>query len=188
MPSSLAASLQRSLSLRNSELTGCPRQNRLSGMDNSWRMARGNALCALHGYKVNFNTPIEEIDVFATEIDDGLDLITFRGGRWKEWWNWDIRILLSLAKLYLSDNVSGAIVLHEVDNSLSEVYIESPNKDEASALVQTVLNRWKDYARIPKNSPRALALCGYCPVKARCDALDLEKGETSDWPNNYQPG
>lgn len=185
----LASSLKRSLALRNSELIGCPRQNRMAGLDNSWRMARGNALCALQGYKVSFSTPIEEIDVFVTgQEDERLDLITFRGGKWKEWWNRDVELLLALAVLYLSPNVNGAIVLHEVDNQLSEVYIASPSKDEASALVQAALSRWKEHARILKNSPRALALCGYCPAKARCDALDLEKGETSDWPDSYQPG
>lgn len=187
----LLEKLQHSLSLRRTEAIGCPRQNRAVGVADTWDTIRGNGLCILSdAHRISFRIPTgEDIEVFIRrgEEIDTINIVTFRGGKWKPWWTEDIRLLLAFAKAYLDERVTGAWLLHEFDNKLNESYIVGPSADEASKLVQTALTRWKDNERIPKNSPRAY-LCQYCPIKRQCDALDLEKGETSDWPDDYRVG
>jgi hypothetical protein len=147
---------------------------------------RGNALLALAGIKVSGTTPVDDFDVFLGQYRSVI--YTFRGGKWKPWWDEDLRMLGALGVLYLNEALEGVIVLHELDNDITEVYIPAPSKDEASLLVERAVIGWREFARIPKNSPRALVLCQYCPIKRQCDALDLEKGDTSDWPAGYTPG
>lgn len=178
--------LQRILQTRQSELVGCQRQNRFRGPDTSWRYLRGNALCAQLGYKITVNTPIDELDVFY-EPEEKV-IIFYRGGKWKPWWAHDIELTLALCKLYLNEGVTGAYVLHELDNELTQTYVSSPDSDEASELVQVALEGWRNHSRIHKDSPRAQALCQYCPVKRQCDAVDLEQGATHDWPAGYRVG
>jgi len=177
--------LKRLLTTRESELVGCTRRNRLAhDLPVPWRFMRGNSLLAVLAMKIRMNTPIGEIDVFY----EAPDLLAFRGGTWKPWWNEDFRLLAAIALLYLSGNVRGVHVFQELDGELSERYVDAPSLGEAQGLVQDALEKWRAFARIPKNGPRGFASCPHCPVKRACDALDLEQGATNDWPVDYTAG
>lgn len=178
--------LKRSLQLKDSELIGCIRQNRWREEPLPWGFLRGNALCSLVGLKIRGYSPAGEFDVFLRH--DGDLIVLFRGGRWKEWWNEDIYLLAALSKLYISSTLKGAIVLHELDNKLEEVYVTAPSTEEAKVLVQTALDNWMASKRIRKDSPRARAYCFHCPVKKQCDSTDLQEGEDRDWPADYRAG
>jgi len=174
--------LERSLYAKGSELVGCQRQNRIRGEDNSWRFIRGNALCAHLGYKIRASTPIDDFDVFFRQDEELGDIIvTFRGGSWKPWWDEDIQLLGALSKLYVCQTLSSVLVLHELDSSIQGVVRPVGDLDECSKLVQAALDKWRDMGRIRKDSPRAQALCQFCPVWRECNRLDLERGDIHDW-------
>lgn len=187
---SLLSRLERVLQTRQSDLIGCQRQNRLRGEDSSWRFLRGNALCAQLGYKIRGHTPVDDFDVFLRLADEeyGDCVVTFRGGQAKSWWGEDFYLLGAITKLYICETLKHVLVLQEVDSRLDLVIVEVPDAEQCGALVQLALNKWRNLDRIKKDSPRAKALCQYCPVSRQCDALDLERGETHDWPNSKPVG
>lgn len=183
---SVVEKLVRSLDLRQSELIGCQRQNRLRGEENSWRFLRGNALCAHLGYKIRASTPVDDFDVFFRQDEElGDIIITFRGGPWKSWWDEDIELLGALGKLYVCATLKAVLVLHEVDSELKSLGF--PIVAEPEPLVQAALVKWREMDRIKKDSPRAKALCQFCPVWRECDRLDLERGDIHDWNNARDP-
>jgi len=114
-------------------------------------------------------------------------VLTFRGGRWKPWWDDDLRLLAALVTRYHYP-VTGVVALNELDGELREHYVSAPSSEWADEAIRKAIERWEGSQRIPKNSDRAKSYCLYCPVKARCDALDLEKGDTNDWPPDYRVG
>jgi len=180
----LVDELNRLLATTSSELIGCMRKNRWDPNASDWRFTRGNAVLGHLGYKVRCYSPIGEFDIYIRH--GGEHILLFRGGNWKAWWKEDIHLLLALCQLYTSAKIKGAIVLQELDSKLYEHYVEAAPEPEK--MVQHALDQWRDFARISKNSPRSTAYCPYCPVKARCDAEDLARGQTSDWPKGYQVG
>ena len=115
------------------------------------------------------------------------DVLQFRGGQWKDWWRDDCQLLGAVINNYSSLNVQEVELFQEVDGNLKVHYIYVPAGDEAQALVSRALHDWWTEGRIAKNSPRAY-VCTFCSVKARCDALDQERGQTEDWPHNYKVG
>ena len=62
-----------------------------------------------------------------------------------------------------------------------------PEKMSAQARVEEIMNAALAVppGRIPKNGPRALRTCRYCPVKLRCDATDKKDNNTNDWSPSY---
>lgn len=171
------------VSTRDSEVLGCPRRNRWSGQRKLWRILRGNTILAALGTRVTFDTAIGPVDVFIRDTT----LLAYRGGKWKSWWIEDLTLLLALCHMS-GINVIQAALLQELDSKLTTHYIGAPPHEEAGRLVSAAIERWRSEARIPKNSGRAAVTCPWCPVKAACDAKDLERGETADWPSDYRIG
>jgi hypothetical protein len=115
------------------------------------------------------------------------DILQFRGGQWKDWWQEDCKLLGVIVNTYSSLHVSCVDLIQEVDGKLYAHYIGVPTGDEAQRLASRALQSWWGEDRIAKNSPRAY-VCQFCSVKGRCDALDQERGQTTDWPPNYKVG
>lgn len=174
--------LQTKLYLRQSELIGCPRRNRWIEEPQLWRFLRGNALVLLSADDVAVvETPVGFVDIPVHYTAEGpAEIIQFRGGKWKAWWEEDIQLLLSIALIYSELNPPGCVVIHEDQGDLTTKYIQSEPAN-AQGLVEAALKRWERFNRIAKNSSRAYVVCPYCPVKERCDAEDLQTGATADW-------
>jgi hypothetical protein len=115
------------------------------------------------------------------------EVLQFRGGQWKDWWHDDCRLLGVVINAYSSLNVKDVVLIQEVDGALYAHYIGVPTGDEAQVLLSRALRDWQDEGRIAKNSPRAY-VCHFCSVKGKCDALDQERGQTTDWPPHYKVG
>jgi hypothetical protein len=160
--------------------TGCLRKNIWT--DKVWRDVRGEALLSTLGQRVMVDTPVGSYTACLYDTY----LLAFRGGKWKSWWREDLQTVHALTSKYGSP-CNGTIVLQELDGRLSQVYIEPPSQAESEQLVLNALDAWKNQSRISKSGPRAY-LCNFCQVKRRCDAFDLDVGQTQDWPKDYQVG
>src|SRR5512135_1199112 len=165
------------LPMRKIPLTGCLRKNRLTENETpTWRDVRADALLSVLGARQVFpgpnNTPPWEAYVRAPY------LITFRGGNWKEWWQKDLEVLAALAR---SIGLHGVVVLHEFAGALNIVYIQCPA--DHLALIEKAVSEWQRSDRINKSSPQGRAWCRFCPVSSACMQIDLERGQTDDWPN-----
>lgn len=178
----LLGELQAKLYLRPSELLGCARRNRWAEEFVQWRSRRGNALLLLAADDVAVvETPAGFIDL-PVHYDHGVaELLQFRGGVWKAWWEEDIQLLLAIARVYSLLDLVGCTVFCEDQGDLTTRYI-SADQLAAHALVAAALKRWERFVRIAKDGPRSYTMCPYCPVKERCDAEDLQTGATTDWP------
>lgn len=170
-------------------MQGCLRRNLWTAdwpREEPWRFRRGNTVLDTVAERHTFQTPLGpfEAHLYADEERGGTVWLTFRGGRWKEWWTDDIRLVLA----FLPDTLVGAVVLNELDGELHLRYVPAPSNAEREQFVADTVRMWERGERIPKNYSRAFALCPHCPVKARCDALDIEEGKYDDWPPVYRPG
>lgn len=177
--------LQTKLYLRTSELVGCTRRNRWSESALQWRSRRGNALLLLAADDVaTIETPAGFVDLpihYVQQDHIDAELLQFRGGTWKAWWEEDIRLLLAMTRVYSTLGLTGCVVLHEDQGDLTTRYIAAEPL-MAHAMTATALRHWEQFARIAKDTVRAFTVCPYCPVKERCDAEDLQTGATADWP------
>jgi len=184
--------LQAKLKCKDCSLIGCARRNRWSPQPIDWRYLRGNAVleCAGRKERVTGGRDVGSFDVYLAygwrERTETVALV-FRGGRWKSWWEADFQLLAALIVRY-NFPITGVVVLRELDSELTEHYVAAPPSELAGAGIRKAIERWETSQRIPKNSDRAKASCLYCPVKARCDALDMERNETDDWPQGYRVG
>lgn len=179
----LLAELQTKLYLRYSELIGCTRRNRWAEEIVQWRSRRGNALLLLAADDVAvLETPAGFVDlpIHYTSSTEA-ELLQFRGGTWKAWWEEDIQLLLAVSRVYSTLGLTGCVVLHEDQGDMTTRYIAAESLT-SHVLVAAALKRWERLDRIAKDGPRATTMCPYCPVKERCDAEDLQTGATADWP------
>lgn len=174
----LVAEIKHDTDLEPCKLIGCMRKN--AWVDESWRDYRGNALLKLlSNVTIELDSPAGYFEVYARMPY----LLQFRGGHRKVWWDHDIKKILALAK-----HLQGCILIQEVDGNLHQHYIESPSTSEAESIVLAMREKWEGLERIAKNTQRAHVMCHHCPVKKRCDALDLERNQTDDWPKDYHVG
>jgi hypothetical protein len=170
--------------MRPFPLMGCVRRNVWTeGAEaQTWKWRRGTALLAVAAHKSAFVWPGGVFDCFSTFTQDGLVLFIFRGGKPKPWWRDDAMVLAGAIATNSAFVLAGVCVVFEVDGALHERYFEAP-AEEAAARYMEALEGWKGEhpTRINKQSPRGTVICKSCPVKNRCDALDMELGETGDW-------
>jgi hypothetical protein len=173
--------IQQSLSTSRTPLLGCPRQNLWSPQE--YRDYRGEALLAAVGSKCQIDTPYGSLDFYMY----GPWVLQFRGGYKKPWWDEDVTLLCAIVSRWCSIQPDGVIIIQELDGKLSQYYVDAPSADTARALVDAAIKRLTAEDRISKSSPRA-SICRHCLVKKACDALDLERGQTQDWPKGYVIG
>jgi hypothetical protein len=154
----------------------------------AWNLMRGNALLAFCGQKQGVNTTAGYLELYTTSDLDRPVILQFRGGKEKPWWREDMELLGSIGVYYLEPKPTGVLVLQELDNSLNELYYPAPADERCRELVSEALDRWRNNKRIHKNTQRARAYCYSCPVRAKCDSLDIENGEQQDWPPEWVAG
>ena len=141
-------------------------------------MLRGNAILHIIAEKLSVEAGTGAFDVYHRAPF----LITFRGGKWKPWWEDDIQLLAALVVTYSDISTEGTLVIHELDGDVTLRYIPLPPNVEA--LVNRATTDWNPdttRSRISKKSGRAAVLCKYCPIRSECARLDLEYGMTEDW-------
>jgi hypothetical protein len=149
-----------------------------------WRNIRGDAILSAIGMRGAIVVP--SVGTFEIYLY-GEWLLQFRGGRHKPWWDGDCKLLVAIVNAHSVLHLRGACIIEELDGALSEYYVEAPVGDEAQQLVAHALQAWQTEGRIPKNSPRAY-VCHFCAAKRSCDATDVERQETHDWPPAYRAG
>lgn len=180
-PPDLLTELREKTLTRHPGVIGCPRRNRLDAAQ-SWRWARGNSLLALIGDKISIEAPFGVFDTFYRITTESEWLLQFRGGAHQPWWDEDALLLASTVIVYSNLNPAGVSTISELDGQLGVRYTGSPTVEEASRFATDALRRWQESRRIAKDSPRGKAICSYCPVRNPCLLLDLESGDTADWP------
>ncbi len=177
-PPNLLQELKQKFLSTECPLVGCMRQNAWSARTR-WQDYRGKAILMALGKMQHHHSDLcGDYDTYAY----GDYLLQYRGGHKKVWWEHDITKLLAVTQIYV-----GCILIQEVDGELHQHYIPAPSQEEAKHLLLALRERWSSLERIAKNTQRAY-MCRYCPVKARCDALDVEQGQTDDWPDHYKAG
>lgn len=161
---------------------GCIRQNVLAPKQ-AWRYLRGNAVLALIGTKLEITTPFGWLTVWIRYHEDGPVLLQFRGGKFSTWWIDDCAVVVGLINNHTTLGVIGTLLVQELDNALTTHYFTAPTN--AGALAQEALAQWRKEQRLQRQSTKALYMCPRCPVLKRCMAMDLERGETADWPKDF---
>jgi len=168
------------LTMRPFRLMGCPRRNVWRG---SWRSDVGAAVMPIVGTKQSVVWEGEAVDFYS--FLGGQYLLLWRAGPWRKWWQDDARLLVGMVYACSSIEPMGVCILHEVDGQTLTTYVECP-KDRSLESYQDALTAWRAGGankppRIAKDTDRAYRVCYRCPVRRRCDALDIELGETADW-------
>jgi len=167
-------------------LIGCVRRNEWHGWDNIWKLIRGNAILQCIGERVAVKYPLGVFVVWLRENrEDAYDVLQFRGGPYRYWWDQDCRNLASLVSVYTSLNITGTVLFHEFDNVLRTRYY--PRPADSKAVVEALMLHYhsgteESPIRLKKDTQQGRVYCYNCPVKQRCDAKDMELGETTDWP------
>lgn len=171
--------LERQLAVVPPPFLGCARQRRLVET-RPWSLARMNALLYVAGQLAVVYWREHHFDVFLSRVDP-FTLLMVRGGSWQNWWVEDAHALIAVVNANSNLQVRGVEVIHELDSKLHARYVEAPTEAEARRIT-SMLESWHPDTRLVKNSPRAWVACNRCPVRRACDALDLEQGQTADWP------
>uniref|UniRef100_A0A6M3JNL4 PD-(D/E)XK nuclease superfamily protein n=1 Tax=viral metagenome TaxID=1070528 RepID=A0A6M3JNL4_9ZZZZ len=185
--------LEQALFTKQSVLVGCSRQNimREDAVEQTWRFMRGNALLHLVSTKLLVTTPIDEFHIYYTPAFPGnkIDILHFRGGKTKGWWQLDFEMTAALVETYTNMKVAGSLLLREVDGELHVEYFQYRGNGGSIQQATQAIEQFKTKpSRINKSSGRASVLCKFCPVKAACDSLDLTDNDTQDWPKGYAVG
>lgn len=185
--------LERCLRTDNPIFIGCIRRNEWTkGEVVPYRFYRGNSLLALVGQRTKIAYPPGFFDAWVREKGDGgYDVLTFRGGPYKPYWDEDCRLLAACVAAYTALQIDGCMLLHEFDNTLRVRYFGLPA--DYKCLVEQQVEAWKagtpeEPTRLGKHTRRAYSYCYNCPVLDKCDALDLIKGDTGDWPQQKRKG
>jgi hypothetical protein len=169
---------------------GCMRRNVWSGVP--WSHARGNAVLQATGalaYVVSGLYSHGEVYI----LDDWL--LLWRAGAWKEYWENDAR---ELAALVMSEHkLGGVAVVWEYNGRLRVREFSAPQEAEQNDLLRRMKERAGNWngdpdsepppPRVRKDGPRRGG-CFYCPVKARCDAMDRIFSQCDDWASDYHTG
>lgn len=182
----LKSRLEEQLSLEDPGFVGCTRRTMWDDAP-AWRTARSNALLALLGELGYAYTPAGGFEFFALH---STWLLQFRGGQWNDYWYDDFFTTWSVVKNYsdLTDTLSRTIiVLQENKGELEIHHVTVPEDLDHEGICERKLFgiQADPPGRIAKNTPRAVRVCRYCPVKQRCDAMDVLKGEQEDWSPSY---
>jgi hypothetical protein len=159
-------------------LLGCVRRNMWNVQ---WRSDVGAAVCLLVGRKHRLTWPGGEVDVVRTA--DGV-LVQWHPGPWRDWWLDDAILFAGMVRATSAGSVPGVLVLHEVDGQTRVRYIEAP--DTCTETYEATLRAWREGGtarppRLDRRSERAEQTCYRCPVRRRCEAVDLEAGQMDDW-------
>lgn len=175
--------LRQELSLRGAHLQGCRRRGEWTEGEIPWSWLSGNALLHVLGDKIEAG-PVEAF------VLHGRWLLQFRGGPRQDYWYEDFYDLWSLVKTYgdLPDFSRTIIFLNENQGDLTVYYISAPDHMNAEHRASRIMSeaRSDPPGRIPKSGSRAMKVCRYCPVRARCDAEDELRGDTDDWSTAYR--
>lgn len=164
------------------------RRNRASGTPQTWGYIRGNALLELVAEKILVETPLGPfITYWRQDPDIGPALVVVRAGTPKPWWYDDLDQLLLLNRLF-GRHAGSAIILHENDGNLKVLVHKGLLHKDDRAMFESLALSYEGDKRLDKRGYRATVQCPRCPIKAACDALDIENGEQQDWPNGYQAG
>ena len=139
----------------------------------------GAAVCALVGERAVVEWEGNRVDFYLTSDDN---LLLWRGGPWRNWWVDDAVLFVGMIRAQSNIHAEGAYVLHEVDGATLVRYVGTPERETKTAY-EELMTKWVSGAlpRIVRNSERGKATCWRCPVRKRCEGLDLETGNTKDW-------
>lgn len=185
----LVSQLYSLLAVRQCKLVGCLRQNSLIGDgEERWRMIRGNAILHALGRKVTIEYPLGIFDAFIRQDEEGTHLLTFRGGSMKKFWEDDAQMLAACVMVFSQLPIDTIKIVREEDGKI-QIHTLLPEQD-ADHMVESALTEWdqKPVGRIYRQSTRGRIWCPHCPVASRCAAIDLEYGQTKDWPSGGQNG
>ncbi len=167
-----------SLGARPFPLLGCPRRNAWSA---PWTSDSASAVLDKVGQRATLLWRGQEVDVYMTP---DAEPIMWRGGPWRDWWIQDMETLAAFVQTSSNFRASGVYMLHEVDGRTHVRYVEAPAERVQTAYAE-LMERWAANPdappRIDRASDKAKYLCWRCPAKKRCEASDLERGETRDW-------
>ena len=177
------------LTVRPFRLMGCARRNYWR---TAWRSDVGAAVMQIAGTKQTVVWMGDPVDVFVAGTKERV-LLLWRAGPWQGWWTEDAFLLAGMVNALSEIHATGVVVLHEVDGQTRTAYVETPERDAKLAYERT-MDAWTQGMaravppRIRKNSERANRWCRRCPVRKRCDLLDIEHGEMGDWNNDRRAG
>ena len=168
------------LTMRPFRLMGCPRRNVWRG---AWRSDVGAAVMPIVGDKASAAWEGEAVDFYM--VRGANYVLLWRAGPWRKWWQEDARLIVGMIHARTSLSPEGVCILHEVDGQTLTTYVECP-KDRSLDVYQDALTAWRAGGtnkppRIAKDTDRAYRVCYRCPVRRRCEALDIELGHTADW-------
>jgi hypothetical protein len=161
-------------------LFGCARRNVWTRK--AMRSDVGAAVLSFVGSKQPISWEGEVVDVVVAP--DGKALCLWRPGPWRPWWIDEALLLAGMVRARSNIRAEGVFVLHEVDGETHVRYIETPVA-EASRVYEAALAGWRSQREVPprwnRRTERAQYVCPKCPVRHRCEAVDLEHGATHDW-------
>ncbi len=160
-------------------LLGCPRRN---AWDSPWTSDAAVAVLDKIGRRAVVEWRGESVTIFTAL--NGSDLLLWRGGPWRDWWIQDMETLAAMVQSVSNIRASGVYMLHEVDGRTRVRYVETPAERVQTAYAE-LMERWAANPDVPPRIDRRLDkakyLCWRCPAKKRCEASDLESGDTRDW-------
>ncbi len=160
-------------------LLGCPRRNVWGA---PWRSDAAVAVLDKVGRRATVVWRGESVTIFTAL--NGNDLLLWRGGPWRDWWIQDMEMLAAMVQTVSNIRASGVYMLHEVDGRTRVRYVETPAERVQTAYAE-LMKEWAENPgappRIDRASDKAKYLCWRCPTRRRCEASDLESGDTGDW-------
>jgi hypothetical protein len=173
-----------SIVLKDPGVIGCRRRNVWTDQQNSWQFLRGGAILAAVGelHEVEFHA-----GVFEFYVHDNC-LLQFRGGPWRTYWIEDFYDAWAVASTFGPELDRQIRVFHESAGDIVVIDVDVPVHITPQARTLSIISELESDppGRIRKSGERAMRVCRYCPVKARCDAADTLRGDTQDWSPSYR--
>ena len=178
----LVVELIDNLTLRQ-PLSGCMRRNQWDLRKPKYSLVKGNAvLFTMGAERVTISTPAGPSDHMIL----GTKVCLFRAGPWRPYWVDDAHAEIKLLRVCGIAAHDVALIAHENKGELVVKEVDCGDHPDCYMSDLTSLFKfYKEQDRILKHDQRALRICRSCPVKQKCDALDRERGETSDWHIDY---
>ena len=163
-------------------LIGCPRRNVWTS---NTSVFIGSGILDVVGSKYKVIWEGDEVSYHVSP--EPMGLMMMRGGKWKSWWLDDAKIMLGMLKRSDSpwgSRLHGVYLVQEEKGSVSVSFLDISHNDAVEAY-DKAMSKWDSTLKIPprldRGSERGKTVCWKCPVKRRCEALDLEIGETEGW-------
>ncbi len=160
-------------------LLGCPRRNTWT---HGWRSDAGAALLDQVARRERVEWLGRPVGIFMTAV--GPTLFLWRGGPWRDWWVREAELLAGMVGSVSNIRATRVCVLHEVDGRTHVRYVETPTERVQTLYADEMTRYTADPdapPRLHRDKQQAKQLCWRCPVRKRCEALDLESGDTKDW-------